>query len=77
MCLDGASAGAYLVTGRWSFFQSVWKAHRDYRRMRRDLDPSPFEEERNHVGLYPASIILQFFLSRKKLRWSDIERYLA
>ena len=76
MCLDGASAAVYLLTGRWSFFKAVWTAHRDYRRMRRDLDPSPFEEERNHVGLYPASIILQFFLSRKKLRWSDIERYL-
>ena len=76
MCLDGASAAAYLLSGRWSFFQAVWKAHRDYRRLRREEDPSPFEEEHNNIGLYDRSIVLQFFLSRRKLRWSDIERYL-
>ena len=74
MCLDGASAAAYLATGRWSFFKSVCQAHRDYRRMRRDEDPSPFEEERNNIGLYDKSIVLRFFLSRKTLRWSDVER---
>ena len=74
MCLDGASALVYLITGRWSFFKAVCKAHHDYRRMRRDEDPSPFEEERNNIGLYDSSIVLRFFLSRKKLRWSDIER---
>ena len=74
MCLDGASALIYLLTGRWSYFKAVWKAHRDYRRMRREEDPSPFEEERNNIGLYDGSIVLRFFLSRRKLRWSDIER---
>ena len=76
MCLDGASAAVYLFTGKWSFFKAVWTAHRDYRRMRRDEDPSPFEEERNNIGYYPGSIVLRFFLSGKKLRWSDIERAL-
>jgi hypothetical protein len=75
-CLDGASAAAYFLTGRWAFFKSVWTAHRDYRRLRRQEDRSPFEEERNNIGLYDRSIVLQFFLSRKKLRWSDIEREL-
>ncbi len=74
MCLDGASAAVYLVTGKWSFFKAVCKAHRDYRRMKRELDPSPFEEDRNYAGLYDGSIVLRFFLSGKKLRWSDIER---
>lgn len=74
MGLDGLSACAYLLTGRWAFFKSVWTAHRDYRRMRRNEDPSPFEEERNTIGLYDRSIVLRFFLSGKKLRWSDIER---
>lgn len=74
MCLDGASAAVYLVTGRWSYFKAVWKAHRDYRRMRRDEDPSPFEEERNNIGLYDGSIVLKFFLSGRRLRWSDVER---
>lgn len=76
MCLDGASAAVYLFTGRWSYFKAVWKAHRDYRRMRRDEDPSPFAEERDNVGLYDGSIVLKFFLSGKRLRWSDIEREL-
>ena len=74
MCLDGASAAAYLLTGRWSYLKAVWTAHRDFRRMRRDIDPSPFDEERNTNGLYNKSIVLRFFLSGKKLRWSDIER---
>ena len=74
MCLDGLSAAAYLLTGRGSYFKAVWTAHRDYRRMRRDEDPSPFEEERNNIGLYDKSIVLRFFLSGKRLRWSDIER---
>lgn len=76
MCLDGASAAIYLLSGKWSFFKAVWRAHRDYRRMRRDEDPSPFEEERNNIGLYDGSIVLKFFLSGRKLRWSDIERRL-
>ena len=74
MGLDGASAAIYLLTGKWSFFKAVWQAHRDYRRMKRELDPSPFEEDRSYAGLYDGSIILRFFLSGKKLRWSDIER---
>lgn len=76
MCLDGASAAIYLLSGKWPFFKAVWRAHRDYRRMRRDEDPSPFEEERNNIGLYDGSIVLKFFLSGRKLRWSDIERQL-
>ena len=74
MCMDGLSAAVYLLTGKGSFFMAVLKAHRDYRRMRRDEDPSPFDEERNNIGYYPRSIVLRFFLSGRKLRWSDIER---
>ncbi len=76
MLLDGMSASVYLVTGKWSFFRAVWKAHRDYRRLRREEDPSPFDEERNNIGIYYRSIIFRFFLSGKRLRWSDIEREL-
>lgn len=76
MLLDGMSAAVYLVTGKWSFFRAVWKAHRDYRRLRREEDPSPFDEERNNIGIYYRSIIFRFFQSGRKLRWSDIEREL-
>ena len=74
MCLDGVSATVYLLTGRWASVKSVWNAHRDYHRMRKLEDPSPFEGERNYIGLYDRSIVLRFFLSRGRLRWSDIER---
>ena len=74
MLLDGASAAVYLLAGKRAFFKSVLEAHRDYRRMRRNEEPSPFEEERGNIGLYDKSIVLRFFLSGRKLRWSDIER---
>ena len=74
MCLDGASAAVYLFTGKWAFFKAVWTAHRDYRRLRRQEDASPFEEARNNIGCYDGSIVLKFFRSGKKLRWSDVER---
>lgn len=73
-CLDGMSAAAYLLTGRFSFFKAVWDAHRDFHRMRGELDESPFDEERNNVGYYPRSIVLKFFLSGRKLTFSRIEK---
>lgn len=73
-CLDGASALVYLVTGKWSFFKSVLTAHRDFRKMKREVEPSPFEGERNNVGYYPGSIILKFFLSHGTLTFRRIAR---
>jgi len=73
MCLDGASAVVYLLTGKMSFFKSVVKAHKDYRRMSSQMEPSPFSDEKNNVGYYPASIILKFFLSGKKLTFDKVK----
>lgn len=70
--LDGASAAIYLLTFRWSYFRAVFLAHRDFRRMRREIDPSPFDEERNNIGYLNDSIVLKFFLSGKKLKFSDL-----
>lgn len=72
MCLDGASAAVYLLTGNFASFKAVCRAHRDYRRMRSSVDESPFDGERNNVGYYPKSIVMRFFLSGKKLIFSDI-----
>ena len=72
LCLDGASAAVYLLTFRWAFFKAVVRAHSDYRKMKRGIEPSPVEEERNNVGYYPHSIILQFFLSGRKLRFGGL-----
>jgi len=33
-CLDGLSAMVYLFTGKWSYVQSVWKAHRDFKKLK-------------------------------------------
>lgn len=41
MCVDGAIACVYLITGKISFFKSVLRAHRDFRRMRREVTVSP------------------------------------
>lgn len=37
MCLDGLSAAVYLVTGKFSYFMAVFKAHRDFRKMRKPV----------------------------------------
>lgn len=36
MVLDGGSAAVYLVTFRWEYFMSVVKAHRDFRKLRKE-----------------------------------------
>ena len=41
MCVDGAIACVYLLTGKISFFKSVFRAHRDFRRMRKELKTTP------------------------------------
>lgn len=73
MCLDGISAAVYLLTGRWSYFKAVLHAHRDYRRMKAEVEVSPFSEERNEVGHYKGSIVLRFFLSRSKLTFDKLK----
>lgn len=57
MCLDGLSAMVYLCKGKWSFAASVWKAHRDYRRLRR---PGPIPADPHTPdGLYRGWIVLK------------------
>ena len=38
--LDGGSALAYLLTGKFSYFRAVLTAHREYRRLRRHTHPA-------------------------------------
>ncbi len=40
MCVDGAIACVYLLTGKFSFFRSVVRAHRDFRKMRKNVTVS-------------------------------------
>lgn len=71
--LDGASAMIYLITGKIENLKAVWRAHRDYSRMKRELDPSPFSEEINNKGYYPHSIVLKFYLSRGKITFDKLK----
>ncbi len=55
MCLDGLSALVYLVTRRWSFYQSVVLAHKEYRQLRKpgEIPASPAQPS----GLYRGWIV--------------------
>lgn len=37
MCIDGAIACIYLLTGKWSFFKSVINAHSDFGKMKKSM----------------------------------------
>ncbi len=53
MCVDGAIACIYLLTGKLSFCRSVMSAHRDYRKMRRNVQVSAhrFAVPRSRVSI--------------------------
>lgn len=75
-CLDGMSAIVYLLTGKWSYFKAVCRAHSDYYKMKKEIDPSSFSEESNNRGYYSGSIVLRFFLSGAQLTFDKIRREL-
>ena len=72
MCLDGLSALAYLAQGKFQFFKAVFKAHCDYRKMKKttqisDRCISYTNSYLRHIaGAYNRSIILCFFTGRNK-----------
>ena len=72
MCLDGLSALAYLAQGKFQFFKAVFKAHRDYRKMKKTTEISSrcisyTNSYLKHLaGAYNRSIILCFFTGRNK-----------
>lgn len=55
MCLDGLSALVYLVIRRWSFYQAVVEAHKEYRQLRKpgEIPASPAQPS----GLYRGWIV--------------------
>lgn len=71
--LDLASAMVYLVSGKLDSFKAVMKAHKDYSKMKHDLETSSFDREQNKIGFYKGSIVLRFFLSGKKLIFSKLK----
>ena len=63
MCLDGLSALVYLVTRRYSFYQAVVQAHKEYRQLRRrgDIPVHP----RRPDGLYDGWIVPKGLFGKK------------
>lgn len=72
MCIDGLSAIAYLLQGKFSFFKSVFKAHCDYRKMKKNTEISSrcISYTNSYLkylaGAYNRSIILCFFTGKNK-----------
>ena len=64
LALDCASAFVYLLNGRPEDFRAVFRAHRGYRRLRREAPASP-SGRAEIKGLYNIFIILQSFLRRE------------
>ena len=64
-CLDGLSAVCYIFQGKFSYFNSVIKAHRDYRKLKKEARVS-ITKEALPYGMLPYSIIRKFFTGKKK-----------
>ena len=63
-CIDGLSAVCYVFQGRFSYFKSVIKAHRDYRKLKAKVTAS--SANLLPYGVLPYSIIKKFFTGHKK-----------
>ncbi len=73
MCMDALSAAIYLLTGKSACFKAVISAHRDFRRLRDNVEVSVFEGEACNRGLYDGSIIFRYCLSRGRIKFSDLK----
>lgn len=61
MLLDGASAAVYLLTGRWSSFKAVVRAHRGFKELRGRRAAGPVKRAKV-TGYWKICIILQSFM---------------
>ncbi len=76
LVLDGLSALVYLMNGKFSFFNAVWKAHMHFWKTRRQLKVTTSVAPASVAGLYGRSIVWDFFLTKGgKLRFSDIDKH--
>lgn len=72
MILDAFSALTYLMCGKTKYFTAVIKAHRDYRKLRKQNKTNEIakdgQRERITIdGFYEKSILLQYILKGKKI----------
>ena len=78
MILDGISAIRFLFRGTFKDFWAVLRAHRAFYGMKssyRGIKNSNLYPENNVIagGIYPGSIVLAFFLKRKR-KFSDLDQ---
>lgn len=73
MVLDGAAAGVYLLTGYWSAFRAVLRAHREYRQLSVDASAALREQAPAAVrGRYKGWIVPYALLLRGN--WVKIKK---
>ena len=80
MMMDGASAIIYLVTGKLSYFKSVWEAHREYRKLQEKVTVKAIENYLSSYGniatirgWYPKWIVPEALLLKDRI-WEKIHR---
>ena len=78
LLLDGLSAAMYLFTLKFSYFTAVLKAHWSFFKLiptyRSKRKECLFKEVTHaKAGIYNGSIVFRFYLSLKKLRFSDLK----
>ncbi len=78
MCLDGIAALKFLTEGHFRGFQSVWKAHRSYYKMRPVLKTKrkQLAEQATpqwHDEILCKSIIWEFYIRRKR-KFREIQK---
>ncbi len=66
MLMDGASALLYLLQGKRGFYRSVVKAHKDFRKTKKEIKRDEAICNRKITSIYRGSILLRFFLIEKK-----------
>ena len=61
MCIDGLTAVAYTLQGKFSFAAAVYKAHNAFRRMKKEAAITQMDNNRPYkpVGIVPISIIIK------------------
>jgi GT2 family glycosyltransferase len=67
LLLDWASAVAFLLQGKFSFAKSVFKAHLEFRKMRKGKRKTRNQPLKNLQGVYTRSILSSYFVRRKKI----------
>jgi len=65
LLLDSLSAVVYLLSGKFSFFRAVLRAHVDFWKTRRTLSITKQEENAEVIGIYRRSIVWDFFVKRR------------